>query len=1819
MTESRIKRLATTLMDATTDKDPLVQEQIYNALCHLGESEPEEILNSCDEYLRQHDKLAYPHRVIILKAMETVVKNNIALLDKSTAKVVIFLASNEMTKSKEVIRDWQQAASNVLVAVGQRFINKVMEEVLTKFQPGILPHYFVMQTFANLSVSNVFGMVPFLNSILGTMLPMLGMAKQDHMKSVFCYALQHFSESIQEYLANLDKAPDPTVRKDTFSNEIFSAYEVLFNSWLQHREAKLRLAVVEAMGPMSYLLPSEKLEEQLPKLIPGILALYKKHTEAFYISKSLCQILEASVNIGSRSLDVQLDSLLGTLHPQICAPADPAVPLTVKNHTEVLRCFTVLACSFPDRVLAFLLPKLESSNERTRVGTLLIMRQIINSAPSQMEIKKPFILSSMKLPLQDSNNKVKRAVVQVISAMAHHGYLEQPGGEAMMEFLVRQCALPSDAQPKKQPPDADDLTSDSVQSISVNTLFLLSTTVDRMNNVLWPYLLEFVTPVQFTNALTPLCKSLMSLAVKKQEEGENASLIRYDLNANLPSPYALTTRLLVVSSQPYVGDCRGAAALRLLNVLHYSVHPALEQLWSKRVPLLVEHIEENTEKSLSQKEWEEKLLLFLQETLAAVADNTWICHFVTEMCRQLNSYNGFPLEKNFLYKCIGTTLGACASKDLVQKQLQELLETARYHEEAEREGLASCFGICAINHLEETLAKLEDFVRSDVFKKSVGLFSIFKDRSDNEVEKIKSTLILCYGYVAVSAPKELVLSRIEADILKNIFQYFNTKVLGIKVETKVQCEALNLSSSLLFPALSVRLSLWVPLESSSRGGPRAPGESRWSRCSLPRPPHPAPPRLEPLPRKCRNSQRRGREKGVGFFFFGGGGFFGVLFGFFFFLPGREPSVGSVARGRSGGRSPAACRLPPVLPKPCFSYELGAAGARRGVPGRERAGLGSAFFARDLTLKLCLIRSICMISQAIYNGAKCGDFVFSRKAELVAQMVEFIKAEPPEAMRTPVRQRAMITCTYLVVLEPHLSDPDRTELIDTCLAGVLALPPPEPAKEREENGGDASHKEVLYGDTLSALKDLLKSLLQRNLTPHGLQDMFAHLGPWIKSNKEHERQRAVEVSAALLEFYLSKLNVSTVIPFYNLGVLIALFSPRCSDSLASVRQDAVDCVYCLLYIQLCYEGFARDHRDEMVEGLKALKKGLEEPDFTVLFRTCNNIAMVIGKRVPPDQLMSLLLAMFEGLADPDKNCSRAATVMINSLLKERGAVLQEKVPDIMSIIHSKLEEVDEEHIRKAAQQTVYILASQHKSVVVSSLLGSPLPFDSHTCAMWRSLATEPTLASRILEQLLEKVNSDVPYKESKSFPLLGSAAERVATPLPLAATCALYEIMSAPESGPAVLGLYPPLFVTLLLRLSCTVGVQLPKNLQSRERRRSSSSSGGGGSGNHGPASRSLQPCSCAVETLKVMLVRGGSEEVARAVGSAGGWELMASAERHHDGIAVLAGAMARHAGPRLPLIVKNLIPTLNSVFDSQRITTTAFFAELLNSNVVNDLILLETMMDNMTGRQKDACTLVRMLALRGLGNIASGSPEKVRKHGAKLLASMVNGMDDKDDPHNLVALEAMSSLSKLLDHLEERDIQSMLLHIAIRIRPFFDSEQPDLRRSSIVLFGNLTKFSQGNCEVFFEQILNGLVTLLLHLQDPKPEVVKACKFALRMCGPNMGCDGLCDMFLNHLREDRSLHYGEFMNNVCKHLMQSYPEMLNRLILTNLFYFKSNWVDIRAAAPMFIGFLVLHVDEDQCQQVDLDQLISALNLLLKDPVPSVRVKVAETLGRLVRIL
>lgn len=43
--------------------------------------------------------------------------------------------------------------------------------------------------------------------------------------------------------------------------------------------------------------------------------------------------------------------------------------------------------------------------------------------------------------------------------------------------------------------------------------------------------------------------------------------------------------------------------------------------------------------------------------------------------------------------------------------------------------------------------------------------------------------------------------------------------------------------------------------------------------------------------------------------------------------------------------------------------------------------------------------------------------------------------------------------------------------------------------------------------------------------------------------------------------------------------------------------------------------------------------------------------------------------------------------------------------------------------------------------------------------------------------------------------------------------------------------------------------------------------------------------------------------------------------------------MSKHAGPRLPAIVECLCPSLNNIYECQRITVTTFFSEVTVPNI----------------------------------------------------------------------------------------------------------------------------------------------------------------------------------------------------------------------------------------------------------------------------------------------
>lgn len=97
-----------------------------------------------------------------------------------------------------------------------------------------------------------------------------------------------------------------------------------------------------------------------------------------------------------------------------------------------------------------------------------------------------------------------------------------PSGQRLLN-----CAGRSWATLRAKPPRAlQCLRGRSWEAVTPADTLLRCTTA--LPQVLWPHLLQFLTPVRYTGALTPLCRSLVHLARKRQEAGPGALLIKYD-------------------------------------------------------------------------------------------------------------------------------------------------------------------------------------------------------------------------------------------------------------------------------------------------------------------------------------------------------------------------------------------------------------------------------------------------------------------------------------------------------------------------------------------------------------------------------------------------------------------------------------------------------------------------------------------------------------------------------------------------------------------------------------------------------------------------------------------------------------------------------------------------------------------------------------------------------------------------------------------------------------------------------------------------------------------------------------------------------------------------------------------------------------------------------------------------------------------------------------------------------------------------------------------------------------------------------------------
>ncbi|XP_075764641.1 protein maestro-like [Pelodiscus sinensis] len=155
--------------------------------------------------------------------------------------------------------------------------------------------------------------------------------------------------------------------------------------------------------------------------------------------------------------------------------------------------------------------------------------------------------------------------------------------------------------------------------------------------------------------------------------------------------------------------------------------------------------------------------------------------------------------------------------------------------------------------------------------------------------------------------------------------------------------------------------------------------------------------------------------------------------------------------------------------------------------------------------------------------------------------------------------------------------------------------------------------------------------------------------------------------------------------------------------------------------------------------------------------------------------------------------------------------------------------------------------------------------------------------------------------------------------------------------------------------------------------------------------------------------------------------------------------------------------------------------------ILREKRLLKSVLHILEERLEDNNWIVRRMAVRGLGNVVYGAPEKVKKYKKFLLETLIRTLEETFSFEIIV--ECMKALAKVLKELKGKDIGSSFRDLTIEIRKYFDNKDNTLRALAFVLFGILAGSAKRKWKDYFaKQVRQSWVTLLLHLQDPSPEV-----------------------------------------------------------------------------------------------------------------------------------
>ncbi|XP_040977778.1 maestro heat-like repeat-containing protein family member 2B [Aquila chrysaetos chrysaetos] len=707
-----------------------------------------------------------------------------------------------MRAAQGVTGDVKMAASDVLVALARSHFRFVMSELQSQLKAmRKVPDEIVLLTLGKMARRYALRCIPFAGMTLLALHAVLTQVGSGEVLHAVCSVLEQWSKGVNTYFCSWEQCPFPRKGVAQFCEAIYPVFRYVVANWLDCKEEEDKQAVLGAVAAMlGVLLHEEQHREHTWEQLLWLLQQYQEVRDTSRVTKSLSYVLDILEGVQTPIPQGTALAISTTVHRQL---SDVTEETGLAQKAVLSRCIVLQARMRPEETGVFLRSQLSGGSEAGRVAALGLLGVLAHSdAPAARE-KLPQVVEATRSLCSDPSAQVRRAVLEfsreLLSSGSQSCWPWDVVGHIFSEFSRTSGRLVAGGLFAWENPE-----DGAIRALCMDILGSLDVTLRGMTKLLWPRLLQYVVPAQYSGMLIPLSRCLQALVERRQragceeeEEEEEPGAVDSQEQARLPAPQALLARLLVMAAAPYPSRERAVAALQLLQALRGRIHRGLGVAWATEIPLLLQYLEGRTESSLASAEWERRVLKFLRASLEPVEDKAWTVGLSQELSQRLGSSAAGSWEKLFLYKALGTVLAACQDLRHVQGQVLRFLQETNPVELSEAKGMISVVSHAAESHFCLLLGTLTvfsaAFTRGWAYQASTG-WKVERRQRMGRTQTIRAALMRTYSGMALHAPKEQLLACVDKEIMGNILRLSRDKQRDLQLKlalvqsvTEVSC------------------------------------------------------------------------------------------------------------------------------------------------------------------------------------------------------------------------------------------------------------------------------------------------------------------------------------------------------------------------------------------------------------------------------------------------------------------------------------------------------------------------------------------------------------------------------------------------------------------------------------------------------------------------------------------------------------------------------------------------------------------------------------------------------------------------------------------------------------------------------------------------------------------------------------------------------------------------------------------------------------------------------------------------------------------------